>query len=106
MNLARMGRTSQPAKASAGSRGRLCFFSPNLYPVAAGGGIEVVGGTEVRQWAIARALSKRGFDVAVATLHFGQGPVVALDGVTFLRTYSTQAGVPPFRLLYPRLWKA
>lgn len=107
MNLLGLdGGSSQRVKASTSSRGRLCFFAPNLYPVAAGGGIEVVGGTEVRQWAIARALSKRGFDVAVATCDFGQGPVVALDGVTFLRTYSTQAGVPLFRLLYPRLWKA
>jgi glycosyltransferase involved in cell wall biosynthesis len=86
-------------------RGRLCFFSPFLYPVAAGGAIEFVGGTEVRQWALARGLAKRGFEVAIATCDFGQPPVTELDGVTILRTYAPQAGVPGVRLFYPRLWQ-
>ena len=60
----------------------------------------------MRQWALARALAKRGFDVSIATCDFGQDPVVVRDGVTLLRTYSTQAGVPAVRLFYPRLWKA
>jgi glycosyltransferase involved in cell wall biosynthesis len=87
-------------------RGRLCFYSPYLYPVASGGEIEFVGGTEVRQWALARALAARGFDVAIATCDFGQDAIVVRDGVTLLRTYSTEAGIPALRLLYPRLWKA
>jgi glycosyltransferase involved in cell wall biosynthesis len=88
------------------TRGRLCFYAPYLYPVAAGGEIEFVGGTEVRQWTLARALAERGFDVAVATCDFGQEADVIRDGVSLLRTYSTEAGVPVVRLFYPRLWKA
>jgi glycosyltransferase involved in cell wall biosynthesis len=91
---------------SSRGRGRICFYSPFLYPVAAEGVAEFVGGTEVRQWALARALAARGFDVTVATSDFGQDAVVERDGVTLLRTYSMQAGIPGVRLFYPRLWKA
>jgi glycosyltransferase involved in cell wall biosynthesis len=88
------------------SRGRICFYVPYLYPVASGGEIQTVGGSEVRHWALARALAARNFDVVVATCDYGQGPVLTRDGVTLLRTYSTHAGVPGLRFFYPRLWKA
>jgi glycosyltransferase involved in cell wall biosynthesis len=87
------------------SRGRLCFFAPYVYAVATEGATEFAGGTEVRQWALARALAERGFDVTVATCDFGQERVVVRDGVTFLRTFATEAGVPGIRFFYPRLWK-
>jgi glycosyltransferase involved in cell wall biosynthesis len=86
-------------------RGRLCFHVPYLYPLAAGAD-DFVGGIEMQDWVLARALAKRGFDVAVATCDFGQAPVERRGGVTLLRTYSTAAGVPGFRFFYPRLWKA
>jgi glycosyltransferase involved in cell wall biosynthesis len=89
-----------------GSRGRLCFYVPYLYPVAAGGDNEFVGGSEVRHWALARALAKRGFEATIATCDYGQNPVVMRDGVTLVRTYSTEAGLPGVRFFYPRLWKA
>jgi glycosyltransferase involved in cell wall biosynthesis len=86
-------------------RGRLCFFAPYAYAIASEGAIEFVGGTEVRQWALARNLVARGFDVAMATCDFGQAPIVVKDGVKLLRTYSIEAGISGFRLVYPRLWK-
>jgi glycosyltransferase involved in cell wall biosynthesis len=88
------------------SRGRICFYVPYVYPVAAEEATPFVGGSEVRQWALARGLAERGFDVAIATCDFGQGDVVVRDGVQLLRTFSTQAGIPVLRLFYPRLWKA
>ena len=87
------------------ARGRICFHVPYLYPLAVGRS-DFVGGIEVQDWFLARALAQRGFDVAVATCDFGQPPVEQRDGVTFLRTYSTQAGLPGVRFFYPRLWKA
>ncbi len=87
------------------ARGRICFHVPYLYPLAVGRS-DFVGGIEVQDWFLARALAQRGFDVAVATCDFGQPPVEERDGVTFLRTYSTQAGLPGVRFFYPRLWKA
>ncbi len=88
------------------SRGRLCFYVPYLYPIAVGGEIELAGGIEVQHWAVARALAQRGFDVSVATGDYGQDSVVIRDGVSLVRTYSTDAGIPGVRFFYPRLWKA
>ena len=79
---------------STDSRGRLCFYLPNLYPVAARRGIELAGGIEVQHWAVARALARRGFDVTVATFDYGQDPSERHEGVRLLRTYSTDAGAP------------
>ena len=87
-------------------RGRLCFFAPFLYPIAAGGKVEFAGGTEVRQWALARELGGRGFDVSIATCDFGQEPRVVEDGVTLLRTFAIDAGARGLRFVYPRLWKS
>jgi glycosyltransferase involved in cell wall biosynthesis len=88
------------------SRGRLCFYVPYLYPVAADGEIPFVGGSEVRHWALARAMADRGFEVTAATCDYGQGPLVRKEGVSLVRTYSTTSGVPGVRFFYPRLWKA
>jgi glycosyltransferase involved in cell wall biosynthesis len=98
--------TKHTARSAISSRGRICFYSPLLYPVAAEGVFEFVGGTEVRQWALARGLAERGFEVVIATCDFGQKPVVEREGVTLLRTYSIDSGFPGVRLFYPRLWKA
>lgn len=86
-------------------RGKLCFHVPYLYPLAVGTD-DFIGGIEMQDWVLARALAERGFDVAVATCDFGQAPVESRSGVTLLRTYSTAAGVPGLRFFYPRLWKA
>jgi glycosyltransferase involved in cell wall biosynthesis len=93
------------AQAPHGSRGRLCFLAPYVYAVATGK-IDFSGGTEIRQWALARALSQRGFDVMIATCDFGQEPVTVVDGVTLLRMFAPKAGAPGVRFFYPRLWKA
>jgi glycosyltransferase involved in cell wall biosynthesis len=87
-------------------RGRICFYAPYLYPVTVKGRVKVAGGTEIRQWALARGLAERGFDVTVATCDFGQAPVAVRSGVRLLRTYSIEAGIPVLRFAYPRLWKA
>jgi len=88
------------------SRGRICFHVPYVYPLAAGGAVDFVGGIEVQSWAVARGLADRGFDVAMATCDFGQGPLETRDRVSLARTYSIGSGVPGLRLVYPRLWKA
>jgi glycosyltransferase involved in cell wall biosynthesis len=88
------------------TRGRICFYSPFLYPVAVEGSFEFVGGTEVRQWALARGLAERGFDVSIVTCDFGQDARVEREGVELLSAYSLDHGLPGVRLFYPRLWKA
>src|SRR5688572_3425823 len=88
------------------TRGRLCFYAPQLYPVTARGEIELVGGAEVIQWSLARGLAERGFDVSVATGDYGQPARVEREGVSLIRTFSPQSGVRIIRFFYPRLWKA
>lgn len=56
-------------------------------------------------WALARGLAERGFDVSIATCDYGQAAVERRDGVALWRTFSPEAGVPGFRFVYPRLWK-
>jgi glycosyltransferase involved in cell wall biosynthesis len=87
-------------------RGRVCFFAPYLYPVAASGEIELVGGGEVIQWSLAQGMASRGFDVSIATCDYGQPARVVRDGVTLVRTFSPEAGVRVVRFFYPRLWKS
>src|SRR5690242_14335256 len=91
---------------SARGRGRICFHVPYVYPLAGGGDIDLVGGIEVQDWALARGLAKEGFDVAIATCDFGQGPIERRDGVALHRTYAIDAGIAGIRFFYPRLWKA
>src|SRR5436305_1834675 len=88
------------------TRGRLCFYSPQLYPVTARGEIESVGGAEVIQWSLARGLAARGFDVFVATGDYGQPARVDREGVALVRTFAREAGVRGLRFFYPRLSKA
>jgi glycosyltransferase involved in cell wall biosynthesis len=88
------------------TRGRLCFYVPYLYPVAARSETELAGGIEVQHWALARALAAREFDVTVATCNYAQPRVVELDGVMLLSTYATDEGAPGIRFFYPRLWKS
>jgi glycosyltransferase involved in cell wall biosynthesis len=87
-------------------RGRLCFYAPHLYPVTAGGEIELVGGAEVIQWSLGRGLAARGFEVSIVTCDYGQPERVEREGVSLLRAFSPQAGVRILRFFYPRLWKA
>jgi len=86
-------------------RGKICFSVPHLYPVTADGSIHVVGGSEIRHWALARELAVRGFETAVATCDYGQPRRVQREGVTLLRTYAPSAGLRGLRIFYPRLWK-
>ncbi|MBI5709169.1 MAG: glycosyltransferase family 4 protein [Candidatus Eisenbacteria bacterium] len=87
-------------------RGRLCLYAPYLYPVASGGEIPFVGGAEVQQWLLARGLARRGFDVSVATCDYGQAPRLEREGVSLLRTFPPQAGLPGLRFFHPRLTRA
>ena len=100
MNLTRTV-TSRRAKSG---RGRICFYAPHLYPVTAGGEIELVGGAEVQQWSLGRGLAARDFDVSIVTCDFGQPHDVEREGVTLLRTFDPRAGLRVIRFFYPRLW--
>ncbi|MEK8085853.1 glycosyltransferase family 4 protein [Aquabacterium sp. A3] len=84
---------------------RICFVAPNLYPVLSGneGVAGRMGGAEVQQTFIARALVERGYDVHVASLDFGQRDGQKIDGITHHILFNEQSGLRGLRFFHPRM---
>jgi glycosyltransferase involved in cell wall biosynthesis len=84
-------------------RGRVCFYSPHLYPVVSGGrALATGGGGEVQLTLIAKGLVRRGFEVDVVTCDYGQKSVEVKGGVRLLRCWRPGAGWPLLRFFHPR----
>lgn len=83
----------------------VCFVSMNIYPVLSGSTtIQFVGGGEVQQAVIAKALVADGFRVSVLTGDYGQPEQVDCDGVRVLRVPSVgKRGVKGLRFLHPMM---
>ncbi len=93
--------------------GRLVFVTPYGYPaLAAHGGTDTfdyVGGAEIQQARLARALVARGHDVGMVSADFGQPRRTMIDGVRVEAAYRPFAGLPGLRFVHPRwtgLWSA
>lgn len=80
-------------------------MAPNLYPILSGneGVAGRMGGAEVQQTFIARALVERGYDVHVASLDFGQREGQVIDGITHHVLFNEQAGIRGLRFFHPRM---
>lgn len=89
---------------------QLCFVAPHAWPVLSRDrSIESVGGAEVQQVTLARALAKRGHRVSMVCLDHGQPATTEFDGVTVHRAHPPMAGIPGLRFFHPRLsalWRA
>jgi glycosyltransferase involved in cell wall biosynthesis len=81
----------------------VCFVGPANLPVLvreyAHHGI---GGMQVQQTLLARALVKRGWEVSMVVSDYGQPDGATWDGITTFRTYKAKAGIPGFRFIHPR----
>jgi len=84
--------------------------APAGYPVlAANRSIPSVGGSEVQQSFIAPELARRGYDVSMISMDFGQREGCWVKGVRQLKMYAPKSGVPVLRFVHPRLtslWSA
>ncbi len=83
---------------------RICFVSPWGYaPLARDRRVHFVGGAEVQQAFLAPELARRGHEVSMVTMDFGQAQQMQADGVTIYKTHAPAAGIPGFRFFHPRL---
>ena len=85
------------------SRGRLCLHAQFAWPLFTGGEIEFTGGAEVQQVTMARGLARRGFDVRMVTLDYGQPSPVTREGITVYKGFAQEQGLPVLRFFHPRL---
>jgi glycosyltransferase involved in cell wall biosynthesis len=82
----------------------VCFVSPTIYPVLVGSDIPVVGGAEVQQTIIARALRRRGYRVSVLTKDYDVPPSTTPEGIEVHHLPSLAGrGLKGLRWLFPRL---
>jgi glycosyltransferase involved in cell wall biosynthesis len=96
--------------ASTSPRPHICFVAPNTWPVfSRDPDNEFIGGAEVQQSILARALAGAGYRVSMICLDFGQPQGVLLDGVTVHKAHRPDAGLPVLRFVHPRItamWRA
>lgn len=89
---------------------RICFVAPFAYLVLAGDrSVKLIGGSEVQQSLIACELVRRGHDVSMISMDYGQREGDRVQGVRLLKMHAPAAGLPGLRFLHPRLtsvWSA
>jgi len=100
-----------PGKRSQSERlPHICFVAPEAWPILSGSqDSKFIGGAEVQLSILARALAASGYEVSMICLDYGQPARVRLDGITVIKTYRPDEGIPVLRFLQPRftaMWRA
>jgi glycosyltransferase involved in cell wall biosynthesis len=89
---------------------RICFVGlGNLSVLAPEYGRHGVGGAELQQTLLARALVAQGYDVSMVVADHGQPDGAAWEGIKTYKAYRPGAGLPVLRFIHPRwtgLWAA
>jgi glycosyltransferase involved in cell wall biosynthesis len=89
---------------------RICFVAPSAYNLISGR-LELthIGGAEVQQLLVARALARRGYQVSFVSYDYGQPDGILHGGLLVWKSCRPGAGLPGLRFLHPRwtgLWSA
>lgn len=86
------------------SKPHICFIGlGNLPALAAEYGHLRIGGAQVQQTLLAKALVKRSYKVSMVVFDHGQPDGSTWHGVKTYRAYAPEAGIPGVRFLHPRL---
>jgi glycosyltransferase involved in cell wall biosynthesis len=89
---------------------RICFVGMHNLPVLAPEfEAHGMGGAQLQQTLLAKALVRRGLSVSMVTGDYGQGEGAVWDGIRTHKAYSASEGLPVVRFLHPRwtkLWGA
>lgn len=88
----------------------ICFVAPEAYPILAQHTtFKIVGGAEVQQCIIAKALNVAGYNVSMVCLDYGQPDHLNIDGIRVFKAHKPNDGIPLLRFIHPRatsLWRA
>jgi len=88
----------------------ICFVGLNNIPVLVPEYRQHgIGGEQVQQTLIAKALVKLGYNVSMVVGDYGQEDGQSWDGIKTYKTYKFDAGLPIVRFVYPRwsgIWSA
>lgn len=88
----------------------ICFVALDTYPVLAGrDDLAGVGGAQVQQSILGRALAAAGIRVTFICMDYGQADKVEIDGIRVLKAYGLEEGTKWLRVIHPRmtrLWAA
>ena len=105
-----IARAGPSADREPGGKPHVCFVAPEAWPILSRSTqIPVVGGAEVQQTFIARALVQRGYKVSMICHDYGQREREVVDGITVLRAHAPGEGFPVVRFVHPRItgmWRA
>jgi len=89
---------------------RICFVGLGNLPVLAREYNRYgVGGEELQQTLLAKALARRGFEVSMVVADYGQPDGAVWEGVRTFKAYRLDAGIPVLRFVHPRwtgVWAA
>src|SRR3954470_12099998 len=80
---------------------RVCFVGLGNLPVLAREyNHHAIGGEQVQQTLLARALAREGYDVSMVTADYGQPDAAVWEGVKVYKAYAPAAGVPVVRFIH------
>lgn len=88
----------------------VCFVALTAYPVLAGRrDLTELGGAQVQQTIVAKALVRAGVKVTFICIDYGQEDDIEIDGIRVLKTFAPEEGLRGLRFFHPRitrLWSA
>ncbi|HUP97845.1 MAG TPA: glycosyltransferase family 4 protein [Usitatibacter sp.] len=99
-----------PVAPDAAPKPHVCFLAPTAWPTLANDSKpRVVGGAELQQALIAKALVARGYRVSMVSMNYGQVEGTEAHGVRIYNMCTPDEGIPVVRFVHPRLtslWQA